>query len=211
MVFPGGREETRDHWKHLFMGIVMGWMVSTPHGEDLFVSLEIESSTEEDNIDFVDVLMGDSWNHFEDHYKESKLTGCYLISGVLFVAGAGSGDDNADTGFAACPVEGTSKPAATWIGTTAADTFKRVEERTLNLVQTIALGLICEALDEQQVNDADRQHLKHGGEGGLTSNSWLISEKVFAAKKVSSRLVITAVSGTATAGIGGTTTIPPYG
>ncbi|KAL4403586.1 hypothetical protein CABS03_15038 [Colletotrichum abscissum] len=151
----------------------------------------------------------------ERFHKERMLAieGDELGAG-LFHPGAetGFGDGEAYAGFPARPEEGSSKPAATWVNITAADTFQRAgavigADRTLNRMQTIALGLICEALDEQRVNGADRQHLQYIGGGGGTGKSWLIDtlKEVFAAKEASSRLVITATSGTAAAGIGGTT------
>ncbi|KDN61753.1 putative conserved hypothetical protein [Colletotrichum sublineola] len=126
-------------------------------------------------------------------------------------AETGFGDGDADTGFPARPPKGASKPAATWVDITTADTFTRVgevigAERTLNRMQRVALGLICEALDER-ANGTTRQHLQYVGGGGGTGKSWLIDtvKEVFAAKAASGRLVITATSGTAAAGIGGTT------
>ncbi|GKT61135.1 putative conserved hypothetical protein [Colletotrichum tofieldiae] len=126
-------------------------------------------------------------------------------------AETGFGDNDGDTEFPVYPRMVNSEPAATWVGITAADTFMRVgeiigTERTLNRMQAIALGLICEALDGQ-LKGADRQHLQYVGGGGGTGKSWLIDtlKEVFAAKRASGRLVITATSGTAAAGIGGTT------
>jgi hypothetical protein len=56
-------------------------------------------------------------------------------------------------------------------------------ERTLNRMQKIALGLICDALDGH-INDASQQHLQYIGGGGGTGKSWLIDtlRDVFAAK-----------------------------
>ncbi|KDN72074.1 putative conserved hypothetical protein [Colletotrichum sublineola] len=126
-------------------------------------------------------------------------------------AETGFGDGDADMAFLARPCTDALQPAATWVDITTADTFARVgeiigAERTLNRMQTIALCLICEALDEQ-ANGTDRQHLQYVGGGGGTGKSWLIDtvKEVFAAKKATGRLVITATSGTAAAGIGGNT------
>ncbi|KAH8659685.1 PIF1-like helicase-domain-containing protein [Ilyonectria robusta] len=95
------------------------------------------------------------------------------------------------------------------------------KQRTLNRMQKIVLGLICEAMDRaEEVSDiaADGneghtvweqppQHLQYIGGSGGTGKSWLIEtlKEVFAAKGSSKRIVITATSGTAAAGIGGNT------
>ncbi|KAL0932537.1 DNA repair and recombination protein [Colletotrichum truncatum] len=126
-------------------------------------------------------------------------------------AETGFGDNDANIDFPAQPAIVGLKPASNWIAITAANTFTQAgkiigAERTLNRMQGIALSLICEALDER-TNGADRQHLQYVGGGGGTGKSWLIDtvKEVFAAKGASSRLVITATSGTAAAGIGGNT------
>nr|XP_036574312.1 DNA repair and recombination protein [Colletotrichum truncatum]XP_036582385.1 DNA repair and recombination protein [Colletotrichum truncatum]KAF6780724.1 DNA repair and recombination protein [Colletotrichum truncatum]KAF6791089.1 DNA repair and recombination protein [Colletotrichum truncatum] len=123
-------------------------------------------------------------------------------------AETGFGDNDANIDFPAQPAIVGLKPASNWIAITAANTFTQAgkiigAERTLNRMQGIALSLICEALDER-TNGADRQHLQYVGGGGGTGKSWLIDtvKEVFAAKGASSRLVITATSGTAAAGIG---------
>ena len=94
------------------------------------------------------------------------------------------------------------------------DSFLRVgqaigEQRTLNRMQKVALGLVCEALDivTDETAGPDHQHLQYIGGGGGTGKSWLIAaiKDVFAAKGASNQIVITATSGTAAAGIGGNT------
>ncbi|KAF6806949.1 hypothetical protein CPLU01_15849, partial [Colletotrichum plurivorum] len=121
-------------------------------------------------------------------------------------AGTGFDDDMDNSSSLADPT-----PPRTWVGIAPSDSFMRAGavisgDRTLNRMQRIALGLVCEALDRQGTS-ASQQHLQYIGGGGGTGKSWLIDSlrEVFAAKGASSRLVITATSGTAAAGIGGTT------
>jgi hypothetical protein len=88
-------------------------------------------------------------------------------------------------------------------------------------MQKIALGLICEAMDRAE-EASDRaaegngghtilgrppQHLQYIGGSGGTGKTWLIEtlKDVCAAKGASKRIIITATSGTAAAGIGGNT------
>lgn len=72
-------------------------------------------------------------------------------------------------------------------------------------MQKVTLGLVCEALDTD--TGPDHQHLQYIGGGGGTGKSWLIAaiKDVFAAKGASDHIVITTMSGTAAAGIGGNT------
>lgn len=126
--------------------------------------------------------------------------------------GAETGFDDGSTTLQA-PVELTETPAAAraWIEFAPSYSFTRIgnliaAERTLNRMQSIALGLVCTALDRQD-SDADYQHLQYVGGGGGTGKSWLIDtlKDVFTVKHARNHLVITAMSGTAAAGIGGTT------
>ncbi|KAK2005446.1 hypothetical protein LZ32DRAFT_673453, partial [Colletotrichum eremochloae] len=102
-------------------------------------------------------------------------------------------------------------PAQTWVDVTPGATFTHAATavstaRTLNQMQHVALMMACEALDSHSDGE-EQQHLQYIGGGGGTGKSWLIDsiKQVFASKAASSQLVITAMSGTAAAGIGGTT------
>ena len=128
-------------------------------------------------------------------------------------AEAGFGDDREAQVFPAAP-KSTPALARTWVDIAASDGFLRVgqaigEQRTLNRMQKVALGLVCEALDTvtDETAGPDNQHLQYIGGGGGTGKSWLIAaiKDVFAAKGASNQIVITATSGTAAAGIGGNT------
>ncbi|KAF6794973.1 DNA repair and recombination protein [Colletotrichum musicola] len=101
--------------------------------------------------------------------------------------------------------------ARAWVEVGPDDSFLRAgrligDKRTLNRMQKVALGLICEALDKR-VEGGEEQHLQYIGGGGGTGKSWLIDtlKEVFVAKDAANKIVITATSGTAAAGIGGTT------
>jgi hypothetical protein len=142
-------------------------------------------------------------------------------------AGFGDGNDHHLFPPVPAPLNPSPTQAHTWVDIAPGSRFFQVGEmigkhRTLNRMQKIALGLICEAMDRAEeapdkTTDDDgghrtggprqTQHLQYIGGSGGTGKSWLIDtlKEVFAAKGASKRIVITATSGTAAAGIGGNT------
>jgi hypothetical protein len=113
-------------------------------------------------------------------------------------AEAGFGDDREGQVFPAAP-ESTPALARIWVGIAPSDSFLRVgqaigEQRTLNRMHKVALGLVCEALDtvSDETAGPEHQHLQYIGGGGGTGKSWLIAaiKEVFAAKGVSNQIVI---------------------
>ena len=139
-------------------------------------------------------------------------------------AETGFGDDGQDTWFPPATFE-EPEPAQTWVDIAPDQSFLQVgrevaDKMTLNRLQWVALGLVCEAMDqlgdhgngEDEVLTGPRekgshQHFEYVGGSGGTGKSWVIKaiQTVFAIKGIKKEMVITATSGTAAAGIGGNT------
>jgi hypothetical protein len=131
-------------------------------------------------------------------------------------AGNGFGEDGNEPWTA--PAHISQEAARTWLDIAPDQSFFRVgsevaKAMTLNKLQWVALGLVCEAMDNLENGNADedglqsQQHLQYVGGSGGTGKSWFIGaiERVMTVKGVRKEMVITATSGTAAAGVNGNT------
>jgi hypothetical protein len=131
-------------------------------------------------------------------------------------AGNGFGDSGDENWPALADTVGQS--ARTWLHIASDQSFVQVgrviaKDMTLNKLQWVALGLVCEAMDKLETGNSEedgpqpQQHLQYVGGSGGTGKSWFIQaiERVFTIKSVREEMVITAMSGTAAAGIDGNT------
>jgi hypothetical protein len=123
-------------------------------------------------------------------------------------AETGFGDDGQETWFPPATFE-EPEPAQTWVDIAADQSFFQVgqavaDKMTLNRLQWIALGLVCEAMDQlcdHRNNEDDvltgpkeatkgcSQHFQYVGGSGGTGKSWVIEamQAVFAVKGIKKR------------------------